>query len=233
MKASSPVNDLCMHRVGPSYWRVTLSVSTLCLHVSASRQDRLPHGFFFFQAEDGIRDLYVTGVQTCALPISAARCTVTRIPSSTLPSLLTAPGQRALALTARSEERRVGKECRAGWLTYHQTKKGQDECAYCVVDESFISGQRLVHASRGSVLLASHLVCLHALSACVSLKAGQVAPWVFFFSSRRRHTRSLRDWSSDVCSSDLSRALHGHTDTIVDVAISPDGAWAASAGADG
>src|SRR5690349_22860878 len=27
----------------------------------------------------------------------------------------------------------------------------------------------------------------------------------FFFSSRRRHTRSLRDWSSDVCSSDLAR----------------------------
>src|SRR6267378_4919560 len=27
--------------------------------------------FFFFQAEDGIRDLYVTGVQTCALPIFA------------------------------------------------------------------------------------------------------------------------------------------------------------------
>src|SRR5690349_24610258 len=26
---------------------------------------------------------------------------------------------------------------------------------------------------------------------------------MFFFSSRRRHTRSLRDWSSDVCSSDL------------------------------
>src|SRR5438067_11564438 len=29
----------------------------------------------------------------------------------------------------------------------------------------------------------------------------------FFFSSRRRHTRSKRDWSSDVCSSDL-RAIH-------------------------
>src|SRR5206468_5108050 len=28
----------------------------------------------------------------------------------------------------------------------------------------------------------------------------------FFFSSRRRHTRSDRDWSSDVCSSDLARA---------------------------
>src|SRR5690349_685299 len=31
----------------------------------------------------------------------------------------------------------------------------------------------------------------------------------FFFSSRRRHTRSLRDWSSDVCSSDLGTNDHG------------------------
>src|SRR3712207_9478292 len=30
--------------------------------------------FFFFQAEDGIRDIGVTGVQTCALPISDGRC---------------------------------------------------------------------------------------------------------------------------------------------------------------
>src|SRR5256885_3132125 len=30
--------------------------------------------FFFFQAEDGIRDYKVTGVQTCALPISASDC---------------------------------------------------------------------------------------------------------------------------------------------------------------
>src|SRR6266496_5914346 len=32
--------------------------------------------FFFFQAEDGIRDLYVTGVQTCALPILPAALVV-------------------------------------------------------------------------------------------------------------------------------------------------------------
>src|SRR5690606_40859675 len=32
--------------------------------------------------------------------------------------------------------------------------------------------------------------------------------WVFFFSSRRRHTRFSRDWSSDVCSSDLEREVH-------------------------
>src|SRR2546427_367919 len=37
-------------------------------------------GFFFFQAEDGIRDLTVTGVQTCALPICARRLLLLRAP---------------------------------------------------------------------------------------------------------------------------------------------------------
>src|SRR5438105_7848506 len=34
-------------------------------------------------------------------------------------------------------------------------------------------------------------------------------PFFFFFSSRRRHTKSTRDWSSDVCSSDLSERRKG------------------------
>src|SRR2546427_5053665 len=38
-----------------------------------SRSTGLVLSFFFFQAEDGIRDLTVTGVQTCALPISGRR----------------------------------------------------------------------------------------------------------------------------------------------------------------
>ena len=33
---------------------------------------------------------------------------------------------------------------------------------------------------------------------------GEVGSCFFFFSSRRRHTRLVRDWSSDVCSSDLA-----------------------------
>src|SRR5690606_40742702 len=33
----------------------------------------------------------------------------------------------------------------------------------------------------------------------------------FFFSSKRRHTRFSRDWSSDVCSSDLGQKVRGHT----------------------
>src|SRR5690606_41581418 len=36
--------------------------------------------------------------------------------------------------------------------------------------------------------------------------------YLFFFSSRRRHTRFSRDWSSDVCSSDLKVARHGRGD---------------------
>src|SRR5690606_39629747 len=42
-------------------------------------------------------------------------------------------------------------------------------------------------------------------------------PFAFFFSSRRRHTRFSRDWSADVCSSDLRR------DTAVDLAWDESG----------
>src|SRR5690554_1248060 len=38
----------------------------------------------------------------------------------------------------------------------------------------------------------------------------------FFFSSRRRHTRCGRDWSSDVCSSDLYEAAVLHPETAID-----------------
>src|SRR5215217_7416453 len=43
--------------------------------------------------------------------------------------------------------------------------------------------------------------------------------YFFFFSSRRRHTRYWRDWSSDVCSSDLDRLGSGHGDLRVDSAL--------------
>src|SRR3712207_9381328 len=43
----------------------------------------------------------------------------------------------------------------------------------------------------------------------------------FFFSSRRRHTRYWRDWSSDVCSSDLE-VLQSHLVSITEVRMSPD-----------
>src|SRR5204863_3355268 len=77
--------------------------------------------FFFFQAEDGIRDLYVTGVQTCALPISATSrirdVAVGDLPGFT--ALLVAPEPRSWTIRHRSEERRVGKECRSRWSPDH------------------------------------------------------------------------------------------------------------------
>src|SRR5438067_3046949 len=46
---------------------------------------------------------------------------------------------------------------------------------------------------------------------------------IFFFSSRRRHTRSKRDWSSDVCSSDLEQRLEPRLELLVEV-VDEDGA---------
>src|SRR2546430_8324881 len=95
--------------------------------------------FFFFQAEDGIRDLTVTGVQTCALPILPHREELAE--RNLHPRLLAAvpvdaqadrvqlvdPARMAREPDVidharplqRSEERRVGKECRSRWSPYH------------------------------------------------------------------------------------------------------------------
>src|SRR2546430_8849559 len=97
-------------------------------------------GFFFFQAEDGIRDLTVTGVQTCALPICPLATSeqpkslmttndfgcseVARGPNPvSVISLRMRPWLSRKTLVCvfrvRSEERRVGKECRSRWSPYH------------------------------------------------------------------------------------------------------------------
>src|SRR5262249_58472066 len=87
--------------------------------------------FFFFQAEDGIRYWSVTGVQTCALPISPSQ--PLEIELRLLRDLHEHAGveldlERLARRTVgherprdhvRSEERRVGKEGRARWGPYH------------------------------------------------------------------------------------------------------------------
>src|SRR5262249_60116494 len=75
--------------------------------------------FFFFQAEDGIRDWSVTGVQTCALPISPRRGLLRRPATSHRRYPARSPAQGRNNSTSRSEERRVGKECRSRWSPYH------------------------------------------------------------------------------------------------------------------
>src|SRR2546429_4700595 len=98
---------------------------------------------FFFKAEDGIRYVAVTGVQTCALPISRKSVWPSGMAIVTLASVTveasehgsggaakTAVPASGIAMTAtrritthcsplRSEERRVGKECRSRWSPYH------------------------------------------------------------------------------------------------------------------
>src|SRR3546814_20907508 len=78
----------------------------------------------------------VTGVQTCALPISGGRVRLARLPGGAVRLRVPAPGTRlspsgpiqpVRRLRTRSEERRVGKECvstcRSRWSPYHYKKK--------------------------------------------------------------------------------------------------------------
>src|SRR2546426_6674655 len=97
--------------------------------------------YFFFQAEDGIRDYKVTGVQTCALPILLVEDVLIRgidrrrlhlrqagQRPGVIGRMLAAPGGPGREVRQlgeqhgrleRSEERRVGKECRSRWSPYH------------------------------------------------------------------------------------------------------------------
>src|SRR2546426_3808640 len=99
--------------------------------------------FFFFQAEDGIRDYKVTGSSDVCSSDLAYRPRLSRLPreSDAVRRIRAAAGKgavvdtlladlasqasirqvasKALAQYPRSEERRVGKECRSRWSPYH------------------------------------------------------------------------------------------------------------------
>ena len=77
---------------------------------------------FFFQAEDGIRDTSVTGVQTCALPILGGAHPADSLGNAAkakIAQLQLTQHDGRFQQHGRSEERRVGKECRSRWSPYH------------------------------------------------------------------------------------------------------------------
>src|SRR3712207_8508351 len=97
---------------------------------------RWPGGFcgqcmFFFQAEDGIRDIGVTGVQTCCSSdlVSFFRIDAQQtehlllhfrvVDADRAAARLVTVDDQVVSLGPRSEERRVGKECRSRWSPYH------------------------------------------------------------------------------------------------------------------
>src|SRR3712207_7885723 len=133
------------HRSSPPFFtrqRTSRGSLRLCCTVSSSPAGSLCCAcFFFFQAEDGIRDIGVTGVQTCALPISHSGPrevddqlthpfgrVVLREVAGAGDALDAQVGEPAIDVLegageedrlVRSEERRVGKECRSRWSPYH------------------------------------------------------------------------------------------------------------------
>src|SRR5690606_39968355 len=107
------------------------------LHRGRYQRAYVRTGFFFFQAEDGIRDFHVTGVQTCALPIwsSCEREVANNVEElvacrfifitqfDVVENAFLLDGN--LWLAKRSEERRVGKECRARCPPYRRKENWQ------------------------------------------------------------------------------------------------------------
>src|SRR5690606_40438608 len=102
------------------------------IRFNASSNPRSLIDHFFFQAEDGIRDFHVTGVQTCALPISTSNTKAvwrrwrSTIWCSTVPNVMCAclgGGTATAMVSKRSEERRVGKEGGSRWSPWHDKKK--------------------------------------------------------------------------------------------------------------
>src|SRR5690606_5551363 len=117
-----------------------------------------------------------------------------------------------------SEERRVGKECRSRWWPYHEKKELEvfvgNGPAHAqpplmgskVVISSFWLSMQAARSLRATwrpfTALARGDVDRSVSGRKLCSSCSSVVPAVFF-SSRRRHTRFSRDWSSDVCSSDL------------------------------
>src|SRR2546430_12130650 len=109
--------------------------------------------FFFFQAEDGIRDLTVTGVQTCALPISARA------------ARLRAAGQahgRGVhrGLHPRSEEHTSELQSQSNLVCRLLLEKKKNKSIYSYVNHNNTASHLLLSLHRVSIMLAVHIALI-------------------------------------------------------------------------
>src|SRR6266536_187931 len=112
LKASG---DVTQRTSDPNMQKIFLAMQKYVVIVDDNGSDMYITGnYFFFQENDGIRDPLVTGVQTCALPISPGRC----LTMDGLLAHIALPRVDGKDDPVRSEERRVGKECRSRVAQY-------------------------------------------------------------------------------------------------------------------
>ena len=98
-------------------WLSVVWIFVICLIV-----DSFIFFFFFSSRRRHTRSFHVTGVQTCALPISCTEITVINDWSMRCVTSIDSPvdiNSEQTYKVERSEERRVGKECRSRWSPYH------------------------------------------------------------------------------------------------------------------
>src|SRR5215471_5685629 len=112
----------------------------------------MSRSFFFFQAEDGIRDLYVTGVQTCALPISLSEA----LP----PGYVTVERERSMSDRMRGRPGEVSKVAvRLGdQLMTLEVKNGQPAAEICREVRGVVLSRQNVPLQQWASALASALV---------------------------------------------------------------------------
>src|SRR2546426_6908006 len=99
--------------------------------------------FFFFQAEDGIRDYKVTGVQTCALPISCGDANLSMKDESRL--AVSGLGPSPIHITHLEAEHKSDREWRRMYPEENRERKREWQCVKLM----------LRHIGRGKVALRS------------------------------------------------------------------------------